>query len=119
MKKRYLKKAIGEEIMFTRIKAFFMSLIMLITAAFPSIFGGTNKNVQEESLIRPETWAAVDGLGRTRILNGMNIDDKHRDQSRFYYELDEEFFRKYRSYGFDIIRLVNNKTTHCMPSFCL
>ena len=51
--------------MFTRIKAFFMSLIMLITAAFPSIFGGTNKNVQEESLIRPETWAAVDGLGRT------------------------------------------------------
>ncbi len=47
----------------------------------------------------------VDGLGRTRILNGMNIDDKHRDQSRFYYELDEEFFRKYRSYGFDIIRL--------------
>ena len=51
--------------MFMRIKAFFMSLIMLITAAFPSIFGGTNKNVQEESLIRPETWAAVDGLGRT------------------------------------------------------
>lgn len=47
----------------------------------------------------------VDENGRTRILNGMNIDDKLRDQTAFRYNLDEEFFRKYRAHGFDIIRL--------------
>ena len=47
----------------------------------------------------------VDELGRTRIFNGMNIDDKHRDQKEFFYKLDEEFFKKYRANGFDIIRL--------------
>ena len=47
----------------------------------------------------------VDESGRTRILNGMNIDDKLTDQEAFRYELDEEFFRKYRAFGLDIIRL--------------
>ncbi len=47
----------------------------------------------------------VDELGRVRILNGMNIDDKLRDQSEFRYELNEEFFKKYRARGFDLIRL--------------
>ncbi len=47
----------------------------------------------------------VDSQGRTRILNGMNIDDKLRDQTEFRYKLDEEFFKKYRARGFDIIRL--------------
>ena len=47
----------------------------------------------------------VDELGRTRIFNGMNIDDKHRDQNEFYHKLDEEFFKKYKANGFDIIRL--------------
>ena len=47
----------------------------------------------------------VDDLGRTRIFNGMNIDDKLRDQKEFRYNLDEEFFKKYRAHGFDIIRL--------------
>ncbi len=51
--------------MFTKIKAFFMSVIMMITAAFPSLFGGSNINLKNDSLILPETWAAVDGLGRT------------------------------------------------------
>jgi hypothetical protein len=47
----------------------------------------------------------VDENGRTRILNGMNIDDKLRDQTAFRYHLDEEFFRKYRAHGLDNIRL--------------
>ena len=71
--------------MFTRIKAFFMSLIMLITAAFPSIFGGTNKNVQEESLIRPETWAAVDGLGRTLPCAGEVRDKNDQKFAAMFY----------------------------------
>lgn len=47
----------------------------------------------------------VDDKGRTRLLNGMNIADKHIDSERFHYVLDEEFFTKYRANGFDIIRL--------------
>ncbi len=47
----------------------------------------------------------VDENGRTRLFNGMNIDDKLRDQSEFRYKLDEEFFRKFRARGFDFIRL--------------
>ena len=47
----------------------------------------------------------VDSKGRTRIFNGMNIDDKQIDSKEFRYNLDEEFFKKYRAHGFDIIRL--------------
>ena len=47
----------------------------------------------------------LDSQGRTRIFNGMNIDDKHIDSKEFHYNLDEEFFKKYRAHGFDIIRL--------------
>lgn len=47
----------------------------------------------------------VDESGRTRIFNGMNIDDKHIDSKAFHYNLDEDFFKKYKMYGFDFIRL--------------
>ena len=47
----------------------------------------------------------IDESGRTRIFNGMNIDDKLINQDVFRYELDEEFFKKYRAFGLDIIRL--------------
>ena len=47
----------------------------------------------------------VDENGRERLFNGMNIDDKLLDRKEFRYELNEEFFRKYKAYGFDIIRL--------------
>ena len=47
----------------------------------------------------------VDSQGRTRIFNGMNIDDKLVNCKEFRYNLDEEFFKKYKAHGFDIIRL--------------
>lgn len=47
----------------------------------------------------------VDGEGRTRLFNGFNIDDKLIDCEKFRYDLDEEFFKKYRENGFDFIRL--------------
>lgn len=49
-----------------KIISFIMSLITAFTGLFPCIFGN-NRNVNEavDSLIRPETWTAVDGLGRT------------------------------------------------------
>ncbi len=47
----------------------------------------------------------VDESGRTRLFNGMNIDDKNRDNSEFCYNLDEAFFKKYKAFGFNIIRL--------------
>ncbi len=45
-----------------------------------------------------------DESGRIRIFNGMNIDDKLIGD-KFRYNLDEEFFSKYRARGFNLIRL--------------
>ncbi len=47
----------------------------------------------------------IDSKGRTRIFSGMNIDDKLLDQSEFRYKLDEDFFKRYRAFGLDFIRL--------------
>ena len=49
----------------------------------------------------------TDSQGRTRFFNGMNIDDKLVGQKSFRYDLNEEFFRKYKEKGFNLIRLVN------------
>lgn len=46
----------------------------------------------------------IDGYGRIRFFNGMNIDDKSIGD-RFRYELDEAFFEKYAANGFNLIRL--------------
>ncbi|MBR5409582.1 MAG: cellulase family glycosylhydrolase [Clostridia bacterium] len=46
----------------------------------------------------------VDDMGRKRIFNGMNIDDKQIG-GKFRYDLNEEFFRKYEANGFNLIRL--------------
>ena len=55
--------------------------------------------------IRTSSLRFVDEQGRTRIFNGMNIDDKHVNCTAFHYPLDETFFQKYRANGFDLIRL--------------
>ena len=55
--------------------------------------------------IKTDKLRFIDSKGRTRIFNGMNIDDKHVNCKEFHYKLDEEFFKKYRANGFDIIRL--------------
>ena len=55
--------------------------------------------------IRANKLRFVDSKGRTRIFNGMNIDDKLVNCTEFRYNLDEEFFKKYKARGFDIIRL--------------
>ena len=47
----------------------------------------------------------VDESGRTRIFNGMNIDDKLLNSEEFRYNLDDEFFRKFRANGLNYIRL--------------
>ena len=56
--------------MFQRIFACFMSLLTAFTALFPNLFGSANRQSAETSEIRPDTWAAVDGLGRTLPVKG-------------------------------------------------
>ena len=56
--------------MLSRIFTFFVSLLTAFAALFPNYFGSPNRNVPEESDIRPDTWAAVDGLGRTLPAKG-------------------------------------------------
>ncbi|MDR2687143.1 MAG: cellulase family glycosylhydrolase [Oscillospiraceae bacterium] len=47
----------------------------------------------------------VDGQGRTRIFNGMNIQEKQGGRSRLGYDLDDAFFQKYTARGLNLIRL--------------
>ena len=56
--------------MFSRLFTCFMSLLTAFAALFPNYFGSQNRNVPEKSDIRPDTWAAVDGLGRTLPVKG-------------------------------------------------
>ena len=46
----------------------------------------------------------IDEQGRTRIFNGMNIDDK-QPGDEFLYRLDRTFFERYTARGFNLIRL--------------
>lgn len=55
--------------------------------------------------IKTENLRFVDPQGRTRLFNGMNIDDKLLNSETFRYDLDEEFFKKYAANGFNLIRL--------------
>jgi len=47
----------------------------------------------------------VDGQGRTRIFNGMNIQEKPGGRKRLGYDLDDAFFEKYTARGMNLIRL--------------
>ena len=47
----------------------------------------------------------VDGQGRTRIFNGMNIQEKQGGRARLGYDLDEAFFEKFAARGMNLIRL--------------
>ena len=66
--------------MIAKIVAFFTSIVMAITSMFPGIFGGSNVNSYDDSLIKPETWAMTDGLGRTLSLGG---EVKEKDETKF------------------------------------
>ena len=47
----------------------------------------------------------VDEQGRTRIFNGMNIQEKQGGKTRFGYDLDDAFFEKCAARGINLIRL--------------
>lgn len=66
--------------MFKKITAFFLSVTMFFSGILPGIFGGKNVNEDVSSLIKPDTWAMTDGLGRTLSLKG---DVKEKDNSKF------------------------------------
>lgn len=64
-----------------KIIAFLMTAITIITNSCPLLFGNNNnKNIEIDSLIMPETWAAVDGLGRTLPCAD---DVKEKDNTKF------------------------------------
>ena len=56
--------------MLDKIIAWFMSVITFFTSLAPGFFGSSNRNVAVNADVKPETWAAVDGLGRTLPMAG-------------------------------------------------
>ncbi len=78
--------------MWLRIKAFLTAVVLFITGAFPGIFGGSNVRIDEERLILPETWAAVDGLGRTLPVGGeVRTENKRKFVAMFYWTWHTDF----------------------------
>ena len=66
------------------------------------------KNINKENGVEKiicDNLRFIDSKGRTRLFNGMNIDDKLLDSEGFRYNLDEEFFKGFCSFGLDFIRL--------------
>ena len=78
--------------MWLRIKAFLTSVILLITGAFAGLFGGANVRADTERLILPETWTAVDGLGRTLPVGGeVRPENKRKFVAMFYWTWHTDF----------------------------
>lgn len=76
-----------------KIIAFFMSVITAFAGMFPCLFGSNqNVNPPVDSLIRPETWAAVDGLGRT-LPGAKDVHEKDTTKfvGMFYWTWHENF----------------------------
>ena len=48
-----------------RLTAFLTSVVLILGTLYCAVFGGRNRNVPQETNVLPDTWAAVDGLGRT------------------------------------------------------
>ena len=72
--------------MFRKINAFIMSLLALFTSFFPALFGGSNKNDMTVNTVKPDTWAAVDGLGRTLPVKGeVHKKDENKFVGMFYW----------------------------------
>lgn len=64
-----------------KITSFFLAIITFFTSTFSLLFGyENNKNQISESNIKPDTWAAVDGLGRTLPTAG---EVKEKDDTKF------------------------------------
>ncbi|MBQ6419926.1 MAG: hypothetical protein IJK02_02520 [Clostridia bacterium] len=56
--------------MFNRLVSCFMSAVTFLASLAPCIFGSPNRNPPFRTDVRPDTWAAVDGLGRTLPMAG-------------------------------------------------
>lgn len=79
--------------MLKKILAFFLSILAMLGVDSPAIFGNhANVNTPAESLIRPETWAAVDGLGRTLpAADEVGAKDEEKFVGMFYWTWHTNF----------------------------
>ena len=100
-----------------RIKAFFLSVILLLTSAFHALFGGTNMNPDLSAPIRPETWAAVDGLGRTLPVMG-EVRKKNRQKfvGMFYWTWHTNFARSFTAKNVTEILAAHPEIAHDFDS---
>ena len=55
--------------------------------------------------LHAEALRFVDAQGRTRVFNGMNIQEKQGGRDQLGYDLDDAFFEKYTARGMNLIRL--------------
>ena len=56
--------------MFSRFASWITAITAFFTALFPAVFGSPNRQTPAATDIQPDTWAAVDGLGRTLPMAG-------------------------------------------------
>ena len=56
--------------MYSKIIALIMAIMTFFSTLSGAVFGSRNKNVGTDSLVKPDTWAATDALGRTLPMKG-------------------------------------------------
>ncbi|MCQ2462062.1 MAG: hypothetical protein MJ177_01495 [Clostridia bacterium] len=80
--------------MIRRLFSLFTALMLLMNINIPALTGNrANKNEKSDSPVQPDTWAAVDGLGRVAPLNVKKCGDHERFVGMFYWTWHYNFAR--------------------------
>ena len=82
----------------SRLIAFLTSLSVLFSSVTGLLFGSRNRNLPTDSPVKPDTWAATDGLGRTLPMKGdVRKKNKRKFVGLFYWTWHTSFAKSYEA----------------------
>ena len=82
----------------SRLIAFLTSLSVLLSSVTGLLFGSRNRNLPIDSPVKPDTWAATDGLGRTLPMKGdVRKKNKRKFVGLFYWTWHTNFAKSFEA----------------------
>ena len=103
--------------MLMRLTAFFTSILLSVSAWCCTLFGGRNYNDRQPSDVRPDTWAAVDGLGRTLPMAGeVRKANRRKFVGMFYWIWHTSFAESHQALNASEILSVHPEILHDFDS---
>lgn len=103
--------------MLMRLTAFFTSILLSVSAWCCTLFFGRNYNDRQPSNVRPDTWAAVDGLGRTLPMAGeVRKANRRKFVGMFYWIWHTNFAESHQALNASEILSVHPEILHDFDS---